>query len=411
MAVETTPRIALHDPDYFEDGIPHDAFDWLREHDPVHWHEHPDGGGFWVVTRAEDVAAVSRDADTFSSNLKGVFLEEDSVLPLEFVQESTLLYMDAPQHTRMRRIISRRFTPRRVADLEPRVRAITAQVIDDVIERGECEFVEDVAGRLPMAMICELMGVPAEDRARAYHWANAIAAFDDPSFRGDPDDGLIAFEEAFLYANELAEARAEEPTDDLISALVQADVEGEALTELELAMFFLMLAVAGNETTKHTTSHGMHALIEHPEQHQLLLADPSRVPNAVEEILRWGSVVNYFRRTARADTCLGDRAIAEGDRVTIWYPAANRDPGVFADPHTFDVCRVFDGQYAFGGGGPHFCLGAALARMQLKVMFEELLARLPDVELAGPVVRLRSNWMNGIKQMPIRFTPGDRRGA
>lgn len=240
---------------------------------------------------------------------------------------------------------------------------------------------------------------------------NKISAFDDPSYRGDPDDGLIAFEEAYIYAVELAEQREEDPKDDLITALVHADADGEALSQLELASFFLLLSVAGNETTRHTTSHGMLALMEHPEQRRRLTQDPSLIPNAVEEILRWGSVVNYFRRTALTDTELRGRTIRAGDPVALYYASANRDESVFPDPHIFDVERQFSQQYAFGGGGPHFCLGASLARLQLRVMFETLLERLPAARLAGEVTRLRSNWMNGIEHMPIEFPPGSRTAA
>lgn len=405
MTEVEAPAIRLDDPDSFTDGVPYEWFEYLRREEPVYWHPLGGDDGFWCVTKADDVGRVSREPETFSSTEKGIFIEEDQVLPLEFVQETSLIFMDPPRHTRLRRIIARRFTPRRVAELEPRVRELAREILGSVAGRGACDFAEDVAKQLPLAMIMELLGVPAEDREKVYDWANTISAFDDPSFRGDPDDGLIAFEEAFLYANELAERRAEDPRDDLISALVQADVEGESLTELEVANFFLLLSVAGNETTRNTMCHGMCALMEHPEQRELLADDPSLLPNAVEEMLRWGSVVNYFRRTATEDVELRGRRIREGDAVTIWYVSADRDEDVYPDPHEFDVRRDFSEQYAFGGGGPHFCLGAPLARLELRVMFEELLSRIPDMEPDGDLVRLRSNWMNGIKEMPVRFTP------
>ncbi len=407
----TMPDVDLVDPDSFADGVPHGLFDWLRREEPVHHHPHPETEGFWVISRAEDVAAISKDTKTFSSYEKGVFLEEDTVLPLDFFRQS-LLVMDPPDHTRLRRAIARRFTPKTIRDLEPRIRQITSDVVDEVIERGSCDFSIDVAAQLPLAMICELMGVPHEDREQVFAWANKISSFDDPSVRADIDDGLIAFEESYIYAIELAEKRLAEPQDDLISVLAQPESGGEEpLSEIEIANFFQLLAVAGNETTRHTTSHGMQALMDHPDQRQELIMDPALMGNAVEEILRWGSVVNYFRRTPMRDIELHDKTLRKGDAVAIYYCSANRDESEFPEPHTFDIHRSFSNQYAFGGGGPHFCLGAPLARMQLRVMFETLLDRIPDATNAGAVTRLRSNWMNGIEHMPIEFTPADRLNA
>ncbi len=399
--------VDLVDPDSFADGIPYGYFDHLRSDDPVHWHPHPDHDGFWAITRAADVEAISRDTTRFSNYEKGVFLEADTVLPLDFIRQSLLL-MDPPQHTRLRRTISRRFTPKTVTNLEPRVRQITNEVIDQVIEQGTCDFSADIAVQLPLAMICELMGVPEADRMQVFEWANKISSFDDPSVRADVDDGLIAFEESYIYVIELAEEKLENPGDDLISLLAQPDTGGdEPLSEIEIANFFQLLSVAGNETTRHTTCHGLQALIDHPDQRRQLRDDPSLVPNAVEEILRWGSVVNYFRRTPMEDVELHGTRMKAGDPVALYYVAANRDPEAFPDPDTFNIQRDFKGnQFAFGGGGPHFCLGATLARMQLRVMFETLVERLPDATNAGPITRLRSNWMHGIEAMPIEFTPG-----
>lgn len=400
-------HIDLVDPDTFADGIPHNFFDHLRREDPVHWHPHPDHDGFWVISRAADVESISRDATRFSNYEKGVFLEADTVLPLDFIRQSLLL-MDPPQHTRLRKAISRRFTPRTVTNLEPRVRAITNEVIDQVIEQGSCDFSTDIAVQLPLAMICELMGVPEADRMQVFTWANKISSFDDPSVRDGIEDGLIAFEESYIYVIELAEEKLENPQDDLISLLALPDTGGdEPLSEIEIANFFQLLSVAGNETTRHTTCHGLQALMDNPDQREMLRSDLSLIPNAVEEILRWGSVVNYFRRTAMEDVELHGTTIRAGDPVAIYYVSANRDADVFPDPHRFDINRNFAGkQFAFGGGGPHFCLGATLARMQLRVMFETLVERLPDAVNAGPATRLRSNWMHGIESMPIEFTPG-----
>ena len=410
MTTNARPEIDLVDPDSFANGIPYEFFEYLRNEEPVHHHPHPDHDGFWVISRAADVEAISRDANRFSNYEKGVFLEEDTVLPLDFIRQSMLL-MDPPDHTRLRRAISRRFTPKTVSNLESRVRHITHEVIDRVIEQGSCDFSLDIAAQLPLAMICELMGVPEADRMQVFTWANKISSFDDPSVREDVDDGLIAFEESYIYVIELAEEKLANPQEDLISLLAQPDTGGdEGLSEIEIANFFQLLSVAGNETTRHTTCHGLQALIDHPEQRARLREDPSLVPNAVEEILRWGSVVNYFRRTPMEDVELHGVTIPAGDPVAVYYVSANRDESVFENAGEFDIERKFDGtQFAFGGGGPHFCMGAALARMQLRVMFETLVERLPDATNSAPPTRLRSNWMHGIESMPIEFTPSAKR--
>ena len=401
-------RLDLTDPDNFVGGVPHDEFARLRREGPVSWHPEQDGPGFWAVTRAGGIRSVSRDPQTFSSERGATFISNDLVAPIELMRES-MLNMDPPRHTRYRRIVTRGFTPRMINRLEAHVRDVANDVIDRVCETGACDLVADLAVELPLQIIAELLGVPPEDRAKVFEWSNRIAGFDDPSMRANAADGMSAIAEGFSYAHGLATARLNEPHDDLATVLVQADVDGERLTDAEFALFFLVLAVAGNETTRNTISGGGLALMEQPEQRELLLRDPSLIPSAVEEMLRWVSPVMYFRRTATCDTELGGQRISDGDKVVMWYISGNRDEREFPDPFRFDVRRQPNDHVAFGGGGNHHCLGANLARLELRVFFEELLARLPDLEVAGPIERTRSNWLNGIKRLPVRFTPSARR--
>jgi cholest-4-en-3-one 26-monooxygenase len=314
-----------------------------------------------------------------------------------------MLNMDPPRHTKLRGLVNRGFTPVRVAQLERHVREICARILDNVARRGECDFVKNVAAELPLQVIAELMGIPLEEREMVFDWSNRLIGFDDPEFQTSMEDGKLAAAEMYVYANRLAEARRTRPKDDLVSVLMQAEVEGEKLSELEFDLFFLLLAVAGNETTRNLISGGTLKLIENPAERARLLADPALLPTAIEEMLRTVSPVMHFRRTATHDVELHGEKIREGDKVILWYISANRDEDVFAEPERFDVGRTPNEHLAFGIG-QHFCLGANLARLEIRIMFEELLKRLPDVELAGPIRRLRSNFINGIKSMPVRFT-------
>jgi cholest-4-en-3-one 26-monooxygenase len=304
-----------------------------------------------------------------------------------------------------RRLVATGFTPAMIRKLEPHVREITKNIIDNVAARGECDFVTEVAAELPLQVIAEMMGVPDEDRHKVFEWSNRLIGFDDPEFQNTAEDGQQAATEMFLYAHQLAAERRQSPRDDLITVLVQAEVEGAALTEPDFDAFFILLAVAGNETTRNLISGAMQAFMEHPEQRQLLIDDPAHMPVAVEEMLRWVSPLIYFRRTATRDVDLRGQRIREGEKVVMYYPSANRDEDIFENPDVFDVRREHNPHVAFGGGGHHFCLGASLARLEIRVMFEELLPRLPDMALAGPPRRLRSNFINGIKHLPVRFTP------
>jgi cholest-4-en-3-one 26-monooxygenase len=401
--------VDLVNPDIWVKGVPHDAFRLLRREAPVFWQEMPGHRGFWAITRYEDVVTVSKDAATFSSYKGGTILKD---LPEEDLNNTRtiMLNMDPPQHSKYRKLVSQGFTPRMTARLEPRIRAATTEILDAVAERGECDFVRDIAAELPLIVIAELVGVPLEDRHKVFEWSNRLIGFDDPEFASSENDGKAAAMEMWMYANQLAEQRKKEPRDDLVSVLMTGEVDGEKLSEVEFDSFFLLLAVAGNETTRNLISGGMLALIEHPAERQKLLDDPSLIPSAVEEMLRWVSAVSQFRRTATRDTEIRGQKIREGDKVVVYYQSANRDEAVFKDPDTFDVTRSPNNHLAFGIG-EHFCLGANLARLEIRVMFEELLRRMPDIELAGPVRRLRSNFINGVKEMPVRFTPSRTRAA
>lgn len=396
--------IDLANPDnYQEAGPPHAMFDVARSQAPVFWHPDKETPGFWALTRHADVVHVSKNPQLFSAARKSVFLFESSEEDLANLQ-MMLVNRDPPNHTKLRRLVSLGFTPRRIAMLADRVRLRAGEIIDRIALRGECEFVTDLAADLPLQVIAELVGVPMDDRGKVFEWSNKLIGFDDPEYVGDRAEQRQTAMEVYLYANQLAELRRQEPTDDLTSVLVNGEVDGERLTEMEFDLFFLLLLVAGNETTRNAISGGMLALIKHPEQRARLLANPALLTTATEEILRWVSPVNCFRRTVMQDTTIGEQAVREGDKVVMFYPAANRDPAVFRDPHTFDVARTPNDHVAFGIG-THFCIGNALARLEIKIMFEELLRRLPDVELAGSVERLRSSFINGIKRMPVRFTP------
>lgn len=394
----------IYDLDSYTRAVPHEAFGQLRRESPVHFHPEPNGNkGFWAITKYRDVVSISKDPKTFSSARGGTNLTELPPQELGVVQ-LLMVNMDPPRHTKFRNLVSKGFTPRMTAQLEPIIRNAARSVVDKVAKRGECDFVRSVAAELPLIIIADLLGVPQEDRGKLFDWSNRLIGFDDPEFQTSFEDGKVAAAELWMYSNQLANKRREKPENDLTSVLTQASVDGEKLTEMEFDTFFLMLAVAGNETTRNAISGGMLALMQHPEQRKRVIDDMSLVPSAVEEILRWVTPVIHFRRTATCDVELRGQKIKEGDKVAMFYPSANRDEEIFPEPFKFDVTRTPNEHLSFGVG-QHFCLGANLARLELRIMFEEILRRLPDLELAGDVRRLRSNFINGIKSMPVRFTP------
>ena len=396
--------------DVWEQRVPHEMFAVLRREAPVFWHREPKGGpGFWAITKHADVVHVSKQPKIFSSWRGGTNIFD---LPQPELDQTRLMLvnMDPPQHTKYRRLVSQGFTPRQVARLEPHIRELASQIIDRVAPKGECDFVTEVAAELPLLVIAELMGVPVEDRRLIFDLSNRLIGFDDPEFQTSMEDGKQAAAEMWAYAQELAERRRREPQNDLVSQLLNAEVDGERLTEMEFNFFFLLLAVAGNETTRNLISGGMLALFEHPDQKEKLLAHPELLPTAVEEMLRWISPVICFRRTATQDTEVRGQKIREGDKVVMFYISANRDEEVFERADQFDITRSPNEHLAFGIG-EHYCLGSNLARLEIRIMFEEILRRLPDIELAGQPRRLRSNFISGIKSMPVRFTPERRRAV
>ena len=395
----TLAEVDLANLDTFVAGVPHDMFDLLRRDAPVYFHPESDGKGFWCIVGYEDLQQVSRAWEDYSSEW-GITLYDVDEEQLS-QQRMMMLMMDPPRHTKLRLLVNKGFTPRMIERLHDRIRGIAGELADQALERGTCDFVVDVAAELPLQVIAEMMGVPHEDRHKVFEWSNRLIGSEDPEYAVSAEDAMGAATEMFLYANDLAAHKRANPSDDIVSTLLAAEVEGERLTDLEFDMFFELLAVAGNETTRNLISHGMLALIEHPDQRQLLLDDPALLGSAVDEMLRYASPVMYMRRTARADLELHGETIREGDKVALWYIAANHDPAVFDDPHRFDVRRQPNEYLAFGGGGPHFCLGSHLAKLEITVMFEELLKRAPAAELAGPVERLRSNFINGIKHLPV----------
>ncbi len=393
----------VYDLDSYKRAIPHEAFRRLRNEAPVFFNAEPGGRGFWAITKHADVVMISKDPKTFSSARGGTNLPDYPPEELSIIQ-MLMVNMDPPKHNKFRNLVSKGFTPRMIAQLEPLIRKAAARTVDAIAKQGECDFVRSIAGELPLIIIADLLGIPQEDRGKVFDWSNRLIGFDDPEFQTSMEDGKLAAGELWMYANSLATQRREKPELDLTSVLVHASVDGEKLTEMEFDAFFLMLAVAGNETTRNAISGGTLALMQHPEQRKRLIHDPSLIPSAVEEILRWVTPVIHFRRTATRDVELRGQTIKENDKLAIFYSSANRDEDVFPNPYTFDVSRTPNEHLAFGVG-QHFCLGASLARLELRIIFEELLSRLPDLSLAGDVNRLRSNFINGIKEMPVRYTP------
>jgi cholest-4-en-3-one 26-monooxygenase len=402
--------INLLDRDAFTKGVPHEWFTYLRTNHPVFKHAEPDGPGFWVITKYDDVVTVGRDGTTYSSDQKrgGVVVLEEMQMN-DFEQGGNLmLTMDAPEHTRYRKLVNRGFTPRQMRMLEPHIRELTSQIIDDVIEQGGCDYVVDVAAEVPLQVIAEMLGVPQEDRHKLFEWSNRMIGSEDPEYIVSEEEVMNAQVEMFMYANELAAARRAEPRDDIISALLTAEVDGDTLSEMDFNLFFLLIAVAGNETTRNSISHGIKAFCDFPEQYQMLVDDPTLAQSATDEIVRWASPVMYFRRNVTKDTVLRGQQLKEGDKVSMWYISANRDEEKFDRPFEFDILRTPNEHVGFGGGGPHHCLGMNLARMEIYVLLEEMAKRMPTIERTGEAEPLRSNFIAGIKHMPVKFPPGER---
>ena len=410
----TLDGIDLVNPDNYVDEVPFEWFDRLRRESPVTWHPEPaPNHGFWAVTRYDDLTQIHMDWETFSSETGAVALEE--LDPEQLRVRKTMLDTDPPRHTELRRICSKNFSGRGVAAYEDFIRDVARRVLDQAFAHEELDFVSEISRELPIRFLCTIFTVPQDDAPKLIAWGDQMIANQDPDLSGAVVDKVDTEEyrnlqfrspaalEVFEYARRQRDDRLEQPTDDVISALTIAEREG-VLTERELLNYFAVLMIAGNETTRHTITSGMLALMQNPDQLQLLKDDPSLIPAATEELLRWASPVMHFRRTATRDVELRGQQIKAGDKVVTWYISANRDEEVFPDPYRFDVTRKPNDHVTFGPGGPHFCLGAHLARLETKILFQEMIPRLDTIELAGPVERIRSNFVNGIKRMPVRVS-------
>jgi cytochrome P450 len=395
--------VDLADPDTYASEMPFDAFRKLRESAPVAWHPYQDGPGFLALTGYDEVYAVSRDSATWSSEATAVYFDVPGPDDIADQRGAMMLTMDPPRHTALRALVSKGFRPRQVAKLNERITDMARDVVDSVIERGECDFVTDVAGALPSYVIAELLGIPLEDGYRLYELTEIMNTGQIGSSRA-----IRAAAEMFRYSTGLVARKLADPSDDIATSLLHAEVDGQRLTEREFHFLFMLLINAGGDTTRNLVAGGTCVLMDHPEERAKLEADPSLLPTAVEEMLRYVSPVNAFFRTATKDTELRGEPVQEGDRVALFYPSANRDEAHFVDPDRFDVTRKPNLHLAFGGGGAHFCLGANLARVEAAALVSEVLSRMKNMELSGPVERMPSTLINGIHAMPVRFTPARR---
>jgi cytochrome P450 len=412
MSTTTLDDVHL-DNDAFAERVPHETFELLRREAPVHWYDWEYGKGFWSITKYEDIVTVLKDWRTFSSETGATALED--LDPDQLEARQSMLDTDPPEHTSLRAIVNKGFTPRAVAAYEQLLRDLTRQILDDTLPKGEFDFVEEVAKQLPIQVLCRILGVPLEHDEQLIDWGDRMIGNTDPDSGGvhpaSPESAeyrLYPFRspaamEVFEYGHRLAAERRRNPQDDLVSKLVTwEDEDGRVLTEREFDTMFLLLVVAGNETTRQSIAHGMLALIQHPQAMERLREDGSVMATAVEEIMRWSSPVIHFRRTATVDTELRGVPMKAGDKVVTWLISGNYDEEQFPDPYTFDITRKPNNHVTFGRGGPHFCLGAHLAKLETRIMFEELLPRLASIELTGPARRVQSNFTNAYKAMPVR---------
>ncbi|GAA4724518.1 cytochrome P450 [Phytohabitans rumicis] len=394
------------DPDILVHGVPHEQFAELRRAAPVWWNPQVRGSagfdddGYWVVTRHADVMAVSRDSETYSSWANTALVRFQPGIPREQIewQRLIMLNMDPPHHTKLRAIVSRGFTPRAINALRTALALRAERIVRDAAEKGGGDFVTDVACELPLQAIAELLGIPQDDRQKIFDWSNEMIGYDDPEYGMDP---IAAATELLAYAMQLAEERKQDPKDDIVTKLVNAQIDGDDLSTDEFGFFVLMLAVAGNETTRNSISHGMHAFLQHPDQWELFKGE--RPKTAVDEIIRWATPVNAFQRTATVDTTLGGADIKAGQRVAICYGSANYDDEVFEEPHRFNVARSPNPHLGFGGSGAHYCLGANLARLQIDLMFNAIADHMPHIAAAASPRPLRSGWLHGIKELQVTY--------
>ncbi|HXO10054.1 MAG TPA: cytochrome P450 [Solirubrobacteraceae bacterium] len=409
-------NVDVASPKVYAEGVPHETLAALRRHDPVHWHPFPGTrDGFWLLTKHADVIAIGKDPKRFSSQVGHIALEDRA--PDALAARQSMIETDPPEHTRLRKIVSDAFTRTKVKEYEEYTRSIVRELLDAAIAKGSFDWVTEISEPVPVTVLISILGLPHEDIPLLIELTSEMAAATDAEYVPDPvkypsdiDPRLLPFgtpaaAQVIEYGREIGERRRQKPTDDLVSRLVHAEVDGERLSETEYSNFFELFIFAGNETTRTGISQGVLALIEHPDQFDRLVADPALVPTAVDEILRYGTPIIYFRRTATEDTEIRGVPIQAGDRVAMWFLSANFDEDVFDDPQAFDVGRRPNPHTTFGRGGPHFCLGSFLARLEIRIVLEEILARKVRFELTGPPVRLSSNFVNGFKSIPVRVVP------
>jgi cholest-4-en-3-one 26-monooxygenase len=397
----------VNDPDLYAQRLPRAEWEELRRTAPVWWQSQPrhrdgfDDDGHWVLTRHADVKEVSRQDRIFSSYENGAIIRFQENMERENIdmQRVIMLNMDAPQHTRMRSIVSRGFTPRAVNGLKDALTERARKIVAEAGTKDAGEFVRDIACELPLQAICELLGVPQEDRLKIFDWSNRMVSYDDPDY--DSDDAQVASFEMLSYFMAVAEERKECPANDIVTKLVTADIDGQELTSDEFGFFTILLSVAGNETTRNAISHGMVAFMENPDQWEIYKAH--RPETAADEIVRWSTPVVVFQRTAKEDVEIGGQLIKAGQRVGMYYAAANFDPDVFEDPYKFNILRDPNPHLGFGGTGAHYCIGANLARLEINLIFNAIADAMPDITMLGAPKRLRSGWLNGIKELPVAY--------
>ncbi|HEX4190916.1 MAG TPA: cytochrome P450 [Marmoricola sp.] len=401
------------DPDTNQSGVPHDEFTALRGSEPIRWIEQPasaragmseaSGNGYWAVTRHADVLAVSKNSKVFSSRENGVIIRNPETSTRESVEmtQVVIINQDAPDHTLLRNIISRGFTPRAIGALEEGLEEVARRIVRDAVAVGSGNFVEQVASQFPLEVIGDMLGIPATDRQKIFDWTNQMTGAEDEELAREDNDPAAAAAEVLMYSMVLAADRRENPRDDIVTKLVNADVDGRGLTDDEFGFFVIALAVAGNETTRSATANGMSAFFDHPDQWDLWVRE--RPSTMVDEVIRWATPVTSFQRTALTDIELGGVQIKAGQRVGLFYASANHDEDVFADPFTFDITRDPNPHLAFGGHGAHYCIGANLARAEVRMIFDALADYAPGIRRTGEPSRLRSGWLNGIKDLPVSY--------
>ncbi|MGA8256864.1 MAG: cytochrome P450 [Nocardioides sp.] len=409
----TSPGFDLTDPDVNQAGVPHDEFRALRASAPVSWVEQEPaalagmsdaaGTGYWAVTKHADVAAVSKNSKVFSSRENGVIIRNPVTATRESVEmtQVVIINQDAPEHTQLRSIVSRGFTPRAIGALEAGLEECARRIVAEAVATGSGDFVDQVAAQFPLEVIGDMLGIPADDRRKIFDWTNQMTGADDADLAREDNDPAAAAAELLMYSMVLAAERRESPSDDIVTKLVNADVDGRGLTDDEFGFFVIALAVAGNETTRNATTHGLNAFFDHPDQWDLWVKE--RPVTMIDEVIRWATPVTSFQRTALEDVELGGVQIKAGQRVGLFYASANHDEDVFDDPYTFDITRESNPHLAFGGHGAHYCIGANLARTEIKLIFDALADLAPNIARTGEPSRMRSPWLNGIKTLPVTY--------